>query len=389
MTVCCFILGLLECALLWFLGQAGQKLNRQAEQERAGLRIPPPGGWPSCALIIPVGGVQTQTGAALRSLLEQDYPDYQVYFVTAREDEAAVPLLRALCVEYGAYHVTAGVATESGQKNRNLLAGVAAAGQGFAIYAFCDSTHMAPTDFLRALVRPIAEGKAEFATGYHLVFPADQGIITLSYAMCALFMRFLQGLSGLTQLWGGAMAIQKTAFFRLRVGALWATNVVDDCSLSAWLHKNGIPVRLCSAALLETVAKRQSFSLWRAWLDRQILFLKFCMPGQWLLLCAVSLFLLIPPLWALWAFGSGLAGSGTGTAPFLALCWLCLCGWILGDWRAFFARPIDISRWIVAFFCSCAMFFAACAATLFKRRIVWQKIKYVVGKNGAVLKIQP
>lgn len=388
MTVFCFVLGLLECALFWWLDQGGRKLAAAAEAAAYAARYRPAGGWPRCALIVPVGGKHPQHGPALLSLLGQEYPDYTVFFVTAKEDDPSAPFLRNLCIEHGAYHVTAGKASQSGQKNRNLLAGVAAAGTGYGVYAFCDSTHIARPDFLRCLIRPIAENKAEFTTGYHQVLPQDQKIVSLAYALCAMFMRFLQGTSNLTQLWGGAMAMEVRAFMRLQVMQLWAHNVVDDCSLSAWLIRNKIPIKLCPAALLTTYASDHAFTVWLAWLERQILFLKFCMHGQWLALCVVSLLLLVPPVWAIWAMFAGILGLGNATAPFLALCWLCLCCWFIGDWRRFLQRPVAPSRWLIAFFCAIVMFAATCAKTLFKQDIIWQNIKYSVGKGGRVKKIE-
>lgn len=383
-----FILGILQALFLYYLSRVGLKLVDRAQKDHELARYTPPGGWPLCALIIPVSGNRPEMGSALASMLEQNYPNYGVYFVVADKSDPAWELAAALARSTPhARIVEAGRAGACGQKNFNLLKGVAAAGPTPAVYAFCDSTHIAQPDFLRCLVEPIARGEAAFATGYHQVQPKDTGVITVAYALTALFMRFLQGVPGLAQLWGGAMAMSREAFFHYHVAELWAHNVVDDCSLSARLASLGAHIRLCPAALLITPAAGHSFGAWHAWLKRQILYLKFCMPGQWLLLGLVSLFMLLPPVWAILAMLGGLTGAASGTEPFLALCWLCFLGWILMGWRRFFTLPIPVSHWLWAFFCAVFMFAASFFQTIPASSITWSSVRYEVGRGGQVKNI--
>lgn len=383
MTVFLFFLGIAQVFLIWSLGQAGYRQKARAEKEKS--RADNNRLWPSCAVIIPVSGENPKMESALRSLLDQDYPNFHIFMVTATEDDPARTMVELLQDDYDNMTlVTAGLTDGRGQKNHNLLAGVAAAGDMPDIYVFCDSTHIAAKDFLRCLVLPIAAGEAAFSTGYHQVEPRDNGLVTLAYAINVLFMRLMQGQGALTQPWGGAMAMSRRAFSQYNVAKLWADNVVDDCSLGALLQKEGVHVRFCPAALLGTFAAGHSSKVWRAWLGRQILFLKFCMPGQWIILGAFSLLMLIPPIWCLFAVLEGLMNIGGGMGPFLALCWFCLIVWAVGGWRKFFPEKIVPWRWLAAFFYACGMFAAACFATIGAKSITWQNILYQVGKNGIV-----
>ena len=378
-------LGLAQCFLLRVLYKGGLRLTAAGEKEREKAEIPPGGGWPACALIIPVAGSHPAMADALTSLLLQDYPDYRVYLVTATSTEPAALMASSLCARFPhAGHVVAGSTAACGQKNHNLLAGARAVGTTPAVLAFCDSTHVAQPDFLRCLVYPLAAGAASFSTGYHQVQPRDSKVVTLAYCMCVLFMRFLQGISSLTQLWGGAMAMDRNAFYKMEVPALWETNVVDDCSLSAWLHRAGVKIQLCPGALLTTWSANHSLSVWAAWLERQILFLKFCMPGQWIALVAGAIILAIPPIWLVCSCAMGLLGAGGGTAPFLALCWLCLAGWIIDSWRRFVALPVSPAPWIGAFLSACFMFACASITSIFKKSILWHGMEYFTGKNGVI-----
>lgn len=384
-----FLVGVLQCVVLYYLGKTGDRLAKMGEREWDQVRYEPEHGWPSCALIVPVSGSHPAMGAALASIAEQNYPDFAIYLVTSTRDDPAVPLIELLGRQYGNIrHVVAGVATERGQKNHNLLAGVAAAGEQFEVYAFCDSTHIAREDFLRCLLLPLARREASFTTGYHEVEPGDQGIVTLAYALSVLFMHFMQGMPALTQPWGGAMAMTRQAFSRYNVAELWQTTVVDDCSLGALLTGEGVHVRLCAGAILRTQATGHAFPVWHAWLRRQILFLKFCMKSEWLSLGAVCVLMVVPPLWCAIACLSGIIGIGGGTEPFLALCWFCALGWTIGSWRRFLLKSPAITRWIRAFFCASFMFAAVYLGTFGSRTLLWNNILYQVGRNGRVTGVQ-
>lgn len=384
-----FFLGLLQCLVIWAMGQVGISLREKGARNREQAKGTPPGGWPKIAMLIPVSGSHPAMEAALHSLLEQDYPDYLPYIITATDTDSAMGLIERLKDEYPRLqHIVAGQAENCGQKNYNLLAGIRSAGPNVEVYAFCDSTHVAAPDFLRCLVLPVARGETAFSTGYHQVVPADSQTGTLGYALSVLFMRLLQGMTWLTQPWGGAMAIKRSAFEHYAIARLWETNVVDDCSLAEWLAKNGVHVHLAPGALLLTFTHDHALPLWRAWLQRQILFLKFCMVGQWLALGGLCLLMTIPPLWCAYAVLRGLLGLGGGMAPFLALCWLCLMAWVVNGWRKLLPGQASLSRWIWAFLCSCFMFAIVYMGTLWTNVIQWHNAIYHVGKGGVVRNIE-
>ncbi len=115
----------------------------------------------------------------LRSLLTQDYPDYEVIFVTCDEKDEAVPIIRALMRDTESPRkprcrlIQAGPASTCGQKNRNLLVGMDRIAPDSSVIAFADSAHQAATDWLRLLVYPIARGETDITTGYHHIIPED------------------------------------------------------------------------------------------------------------------------------------------------------------------------------------------------------------------------
>lgn len=384
-----FVLAAFKCVLLYVLAKTGQSLPRRARLDDAANRALPENRWPSVGMIVPMAGTDRRMSAAVRSLLIQNYPKYIPVLVTAENEEPAADLVRRIQKDYPhVRHVVAGPAHNCGQKNHNSLRGVAAVKNETDVFVFCDSTHMAKPDFLRHLVGPLAAGAAEFSTGYHVVIPNDHRPVTLAYAMCVLLMRLLQAVSSFTQLWGGAMAMTREAFGRYAVEELWACNVVDDCSLSARLQNLRVPVRLCPGALLHTEASKHERHVWRAWMDRQVLFLKFCMPLQWGLLGFMCIAMAVPPLMGILILLGGLFNVSSALAVLLVVLWVILLAKVLHLWRGLLRHSISFSRWFLSFLDAVVMFVLVYAHSLTAKSIVWHGQRYVVGRCGRVIRVE-
>lgn len=376
-----------QCLILFALLIVGQKLIRRQNRERIELVEITEEQWPRVAMIVPVGGNSPHMTSALTSLLVQDYPEYIPVFVTETADEPAAICIRKLQNDFPLLrHVVAGSATCCGQKNHNSLAGIAnVAHENIEIFTFCDSTHLATPDFLRLLVAPIAHGKSDFSTGYHTAEHFDENWTTLAYTASVLLMRLLQGLSRFTQPWGGAMAIRSKAFEREQIDVLWASSVVDDCSLASLLLQRKISVSLCAAALLKTVAREHSMQVWHDWMKRQILFLKFCIPSQWKLLGILVICMAFPPFFASAAFVGGLLGFGSGAAVALALCWLAVFWCEMSYLRGLLEKNCTPLRFVGAFVLACGMFAKVYLETIGAHSILWQGREYHVGENGKIV----
>ncbi len=381
-----FLLAVLAVlALLFWLAADGRRLRTEAARPAKKLAS-----WPSVGMVVPCAGTHPDMESALRSLIEQNYKgELRCCLVTACADEPAARLADRLSREYGSViHVVAGRADGCGQKNHNSLQGVAALGDGVDVYAFCDSTHLASPDFLSRLVHPLASGEAVFATGYHEVVPGDSELVTLAYTLCVLCMRIMQGMSSFTQPWGGAMAIERATFHEQGIGAFWADNVVDDCSLTTFLREKNIRVHLCPGALLRTRAGHHNGDVWRAWLDRQILFLKFCVPSQWRLLGVLLCWMgVIPPL-ALLVFLAWIAGAAGFPMAFVVGIYLLGTAVSLSLLRPLMPHHVRLLRLMGAFWLTCLTACQVYMKTVMARGILWHGIWYDVGRAGKVLSVK-
>jgi len=375
----------LALAALGFLILAGGRALKPAPRDPAAI----PGRWPRVALIMPVAGADPGLAARLASFLRQDYPDYQMILVTRGPEDPATPVIRALLGAHPrARHVIAGPAAACGQKNHNLLAGLKVADPGATVLAFCDSNQMAPETWLRELVRPIALGQARVVSGYHHLLPQDRRLATLGRAVTVLVLFLTRGLAPLNQPWGGATAMARELFAALEVDRLWAENVVDDVSLAARLMTAGLRVGYPAGEALATPLGGESLGGWRAWLTRQWLYLKFCLPGTWLaggavvhLLLLLVFLAVLGVLLAPW----GVLAPPAGIAAGLFLTLLTALGAVL---RTLHPKPGPLGPWLAAFYATILMGSWCHLRTWFTRYLCWRGLCYRVGLRGKVLEVK-
>ena len=343
---------------------------------------------PRTALIVPITGDTPAVRAGLKSLLAQDYSNLRYVLVTRDEADPASAVARELLAgREDAVQLVSGPAFTCGQKNRNLLAGVAHARDWADIYVFCDSTHLARPDLTRLLVEPIAQGQVPISGGYHRVVPLNGSLPTLGMLNVCLFLHTLQSIRAITQPWGGAMALSRAAFEEHGVAEVWAKNIVDDFSLGPLLAKRGIRSWPVAEACLETPLENVPASLWQDWLTRQLLYLKFCTPEMWIGSLAVVWLFSVPPLLA--ALGS--LGALTGLAD----------GWWLGATVAYAAgftgvglvfrtlspRPVGFWDWTKGFFVSPLMTVWCYLRTWTTFTMSWRGIAYRVTWGGRVVEV--
>lgn len=343
---------------------------------------------PRAALIVPITGDTPAVRAGLASLLAQDYPGLEVVLVTCDAADPASALADGLSRGRGnVRHIQSGPATTSGQKNHNLLAGVAAVGKRADVYVFCDASHLARPDLARLLVEPLADGRAVLSGGFHRVVPGDAAQGTLGMLMVCMALHCLQPVRPITQPWGGAMAILRHVFEQHGVDRVWNENIVDDFSLGPHLAKRGIRTWPVALACLDTPLAGVPFGLWLGWFTRQLLYLKFCTPIQWVAALPVVWCMAAPPVLAV----AGVLGALLGLLP----------GWWLAAGTAYLAafsamglvfrtlspRPVPALDWIRAFFVTFFLTVWCYGVTWTTFTMSWRGISYRVAWGGRVVEV--
>jgi ceramide glucosyltransferase len=387
------ILASMALELLLLLGLFGHSRSH-VRQGFPGRSLEAPAGgaagatWPRAALIVPLTGDTPEMRASLQSLLSQDYPDLEVILVTREAGDPATPLVQELLAGHPrARHVLSGPATTCSQKNHNLLAGVAVLDDAVEILAFGDSTHLAPPDLLRRLIRPLAAGPAVVTTGYHRIAARDLGLATLEKLQLVLALHLLQGVPQLAQPWGGATAIRRLVFEAQGIRRLWSQTVVDDVTLAARLRQKGIRVQAVATAILTTPLAGQSAADLEAWLLRQLLYLKYCLPGTWLAAAPLGCLLAAPPLLAAAACLGWVLGLVPGPGALAAAAFLALLTALGARYRTLVPQRLPLGPWLRAFYGTLGLVSRSYFRTWATDTIAWRGLSYRVGWGGQVREI--
>lgn len=378
--------------MLWGLiaALAGSLAGLVWAARRAILAIPAPvTSAPSrrVAVIVPVAGLGEPIEASIHSLLNQTHSSFEVVVVLRdAEDPAAAAVQAAIRGKAAATCVFAGPAMACGQKNHNLLAGVAEVGDRAEVLVFADAGHVFPAGWLDRLVAPIGRGEAEVTSGYHAVRPANGKFVPWIYAACVEMMHVTQNAPGLRQPWGGAMAISRPTFERLKVADTWRTSVVDDVSLARVLRAHRVKVLLVPLLRLETSVATLNLHDLFEWLVRQLQYIRFIFPGSWILM----------GLWGLLqiaALGAAAVLVVMGTVSLasvllLAALDLAVLAVLLLQIRLLHPVPCPPVRWLAASAVSLLILCAAHAAAGLRREIRWRGICYQVKSGGRVVEIR-
>lgn len=351
--------------------------GRQAWEEQN--LLPAPKVQPQLTLVIPFTGDSPAIRTALASLLYQPGWRFTALLSVRNGAEPAAKLARELMQTYPhAGLVIAGEAEMSCQKTHSQLAALRHAGEAPEILVFCDSTHEARPDFLTRLTRPLLTGEAEVASTYHRVLPASLNPASLFHFFSSQLVHLLQNLPGTPLLWGGATAIRRAAFRRNAVDAIWARAVVDDFTMGPHLQRRGVPIAIVPEAALLTRLEPQRFGTWWAWWFRQLIYMKFCLPGVWL---AVTLAPVGGGALLFYSLADVLGGGFVGWLYGLSLCAI---GARLG---ALCQRPIPAWKAGLGFVAMQILTIPCYLATWLTNTIHWRAVAYRARLDGTVAEI--
>ncbi|MBV9958310.1 MAG: glycosyltransferase [Acidobacteria bacterium] len=215
---------------------------------------------PFVSLIAPCRGLDQGLKENLSALFRQDYPAYQIIFVTDHADDPSVAVIEEVRRENEDVRsplvrlVIAGEATESGQKVHNLLAAVSEVDEKSVVLAFTDTDARPSGDWLRRLVAPLADERVGAATGYRWFIPARGGLASHLRAVWNASIASALGENGEKNFcWGGATGIRRATFEELGMRELWRGTLSDDFALMRALRGASRSIYFVPACLTASV----------------------------------------------------------------------------------------------------------------------------------------
>lgn len=342
-------------ALAFQLGTCALALPRC--RPRAGMTEAP--ARPPITIVRPLRGLEPYSRETLGSTFEIAYPDYEVLFCVAEEDDPIVPLARALIAmhpERPARLLTGRDHLGENPKLNNMAKGFREA--RFDHIVFVDSNVFTPPDYLDQLMHTLEKGAG-------MVSAPPVGLAAQGFwaeIECAFLNTYQARMQYAVDALGFGFAQGKTLFFRredLENGGLarLASEPAEDAAATRMMRARGRRIRL-AGPFPQLIGPRSAGQMW----NRQVRWARLRRATFPLHYATELLAGPLPPVLAL-LFGANLTGlDAFGMALGYLLLWYG-AEWILS--RA--ARwPWRISAMLLRDFMLPALFIAGCAGNSFE-----------------------
>ena len=221
------------------------------------------------SIVRPVCGIDHFDEMTLRSTFELDATDYEIIFCAARDDDAAVPLVRKLMAEYP--HIEARLLIgddrpTSNPKLNNIVKGWAAARHDWIVLA--DNNVLMPSRYLEDLFR-------SFGAGVGLVCSPPVGSHPVGFwaeLECAFLNTYQARWQIAADTIGFGFAQGKSMLWRRDIlddaGGIEAlgAEIAEDAAATKIVRANGLDVRLVDRPFEQPLGPRSIAQVW----DRQV-----------------------------------------------------------------------------------------------------------------------
>lgn len=259
---------------------------------------------PFVSVIAPCRGLEDGLRENLGALFQQNYPAYQIIFVTDRADDPALAVIEVVRAQVrhvrqdASYPVTrcvvAGPATESGQKVHNLRAAVLEVDPRSEVLVFVDTDARPHSGWLRSLVAPLVDERLGASTGYRWFIPVKGGLASHLRSVWNGSIATALGERGDKNFcWGGSTAVRRSTFDELGIRERWRGSVSDDFTMTRVLQDDRLPIHFVPACLVADL-DRCTFRDLLEFTNRQLKITRVYAPHLWkpvligsLLFCAV------------------------------------------------------------------------------------------------------
>ncbi len=342
---------------------------------------------PRVNVFVPCKGVSPKLKENLEAVARQEYENFTITFITESEEDPANQLIEEVVSRYPhCQHIVSGSTVSCGQKNYNLLKGIAQDSES-EVFAFCDSDIRPFPKWLSTLVSSLKMKKVSVATGFMWLTPSCQTLANTLHSMMIAYLATFMSDNSNKLVWGGAMAIRSQAFKQLKVAQEWDQTVSDDLTLSRVLHGRKEKKVYDPRCLIVSSDSMSSVHKVTEWFTRQILLLKFYFPFLWLIVLAVYV-----PSSLIMMMSVPLVVAGFFYDTLRALGFICV-GFSLAVMLAQTSMKLthrdgqSVLRWFLISPLAEWIGTYCLVKTIFIRRIQWANITYRLNRKGKVVEI--
>ena len=242
---------------------------------------------PFVTVILPVRGMDDGLHENIMAIFSQDYPAYEVIFVSDGEKDPAWTVIEKARLDFKSASgptmrtVIAGPAVDRGQKVHNLSVAVRHADAASEMLVFVDSDARPAKNWLSSLVAPLADETISATTGYRWFVPARGGLASdLQSVWNASIASALGPQEQKNFCWGGSTAISRSTFDSCDVMEHWRSTVSDDFALTRALHASQRSIKFVPQCLTPSF-QRCSFPELFEFTTRQMKITRVYAPHLW------------------------------------------------------------------------------------------------------------
>ena len=247
---------------------------------------PLPAFTPFVSVIAPSRGLEDGLRENIIALFHQDYPAYEIIFVTDRADDSSLAVVEEIRKAADAERVSsriviAGDAIACGQKVQNLRVAVSQVDPRSDVLVFVDTDARPQSGWLRSLVAPLADESIGAASGYRWFIPEQGGLASqLRSVWNASIASALGEREDKNFCWGGSTAIRRSTFQKLQLTECWQGTVSDDFTLTRVLQEAKLPIHFVPACLVASMGDCSAKELLE-FTNRQLKITRVYAPHLW------------------------------------------------------------------------------------------------------------
>ncbi|BCL34598.1 glycosyltransferase [Nostoc sp. MS1] len=275
---------------------------------------------PKTAVLLCLRGADPFLGDCLRSLLKQNYPQYDLKLIIDSEEDPAWEVAQNIIHEVGATNISMSrlrsVRRSCSLKCSSLVQAVSELDDSYKIVALVDADAVVHPNWLRELVSPLTHPSVGATTGNRWYVPTGRywgTLVRYIWNVSAIVQMYLYGIP-----WGGTLAIKREVLHQTGLLERWGQAFGEDTMIRSVLAKYNLKVKFVPSLIMLNREECDLPSL-KYWFQRQLLASRLYHPWWWAVVTDAVFTILIPQtLLVVWFFGFL---GGQGDTAIFALTW--------------------------------------------------------------------
>ncbi|MTJ07659.1 glycosyltransferase family 2 protein [Anabaena sp. UHCC 0204] len=207
---------------------------------------------PKTAVILCLRGADPFLPNCVRSLLKQNYPQYDLKLIIDSKEDPAFKIVTETINELGATNVQIStlraVRHNCSLKCSALLQAVSDLDNAYQVIAFIDADTIVHPHWLRELVTPLMDAKVGLTTGNRWYLPTGNywgSLVRYSGNVSTVVQMFLFQIP-----WGGTLAIKTEVLNRIELLDKWGEVLTDDMLLHKLLKQHKLQIKFVPSLLM-------------------------------------------------------------------------------------------------------------------------------------------